>query len=66
MSRARSIGAFVIDFVVGDDPRLFAVVCLGLAGTAGLAAAGAAAWWLLPMVVLGALALSVRRARPTT
>jgi hypothetical protein len=50
---------FLYDFLVGDDPRLFAVVIAGVAATA---AVGLNAWWLLPLVVCAGLAWSVRRA----
>jgi hypothetical protein len=52
------------DFVVGDDWRLAlaAVVAIGL--TAIVCALGASAWWLAPLVALGALRWSLRRAAP--
>ena len=62
MSRIRAFGAFWWDFIVGDDWRIAAGVVLALAGTAGLAAAGLAAWWLLPLIVALVLVLSLRRA----
>jgi hypothetical protein len=57
----RGFGAFLWDFVVGDDPWLAVVVVVGIAGTALLAHAGLAAWWLLPLVALVGLVLSVLR-----
>jgi hypothetical protein len=64
---ARSFGAFWWDFIVGDDWRIAAGVVLALAATAGLAAAGVPAWWLLPLAVVGLLGLSLRSAaRPRT
>jgi hypothetical protein len=62
MSRLRGFGAFWWDFIVGDDWRIAAGVIVALAATAGLAAAGIAAWWLLPLVVALVLVLSLRRA----
>jgi hypothetical protein len=62
VSRLRAFGAFWWDFIVGDDWRIAAGVIIALAGTAGLAAAGIAAWWLLPLVVALVLVLSLRRA----
>ena len=62
MSRLRAFGAFLYDFVVGDDPWLAALVVVALAVTGILAGAGAAAWWVLPLVVVAALAVSVHRA----
>jgi hypothetical protein len=58
----RAFGAFWWDFIVGDDWRIAAGVILALAATAGLAAAGLAAWWLLPLVVALLLVLSLHRA----
>ncbi|HUZ02863.1 MAG TPA: hypothetical protein VMU89_21185 [Thermomicrobiaceae bacterium] len=64
---ARAFVAFWVDLVIGDDWRIAAGVMLSLAGTALLAhAAHLHAWWLLPPVVLGVLALSVARAARTT
>ena len=64
---ARSFGAFWWDFIVGDDWRIAAGVVLALAATAGLAAAGVPAWWLLPLAVVALLGRSLRRAaRPRT
>jgi hypothetical protein len=50
------------DFVVGDDWRTALGVVLALALTALLGAASIAAWWVMPLAVLGLLALSIRRA----
>jgi hypothetical protein len=63
----RSFGAFWWDFIVGDDWRIAAGVVLALAATAGLAAAGVPAWWLLPLAVVVLLGRSLRSAaRPRT
>jgi hypothetical protein len=58
----RRAAASVWDFVVGDDwlTALGVVVALGV--TAVIAATGAAAWWVMPVAVIGLLALSLRRA----
>ena len=58
----RGVLAGIWDFVVGDDWRLAlaAVVAIGL--TAIACALGLSAWWLAPLVALGALAWSLRRA----
>ncbi|HLJ02975.1 MAG TPA: hypothetical protein VKT31_06015 [Solirubrobacteraceae bacterium] len=50
------------EFVAGDDwvAAVGVVVALGI--TALIAAAGAAAWWVMPVAAIGLLALSVRRA----
>jgi hypothetical protein len=58
----RAFGAFWWDFIVGDDWRIAVGVIIALSATAGLAAAGIAAWWLLPLVVALVLLLSLRRA----
>jgi hypothetical protein len=62
MTRARGLLLAAWDFVVGDDWRTAIGVVLALALTALLAAAGIAAWWVMPPAVLGLLALSVLRA----
>jgi hypothetical protein len=53
------------DFIVGDDWRLAlaAVVAIGL--TALVCALGLSAWWLAPLVALGALRWSLRGVRPS-
>ena len=53
----RRILLAVWDFIVGDDWRLAlaAVVAIGL--TAIVCALGVSAWWLAPLVALGALRL---------
>ena len=61
MRIVRSALAFAADFVLGEDPRIAVVVVVGLGATALLAWGGAAAWWVLPVAVAGALAHSVRR-----
>ena len=50
------------DFVVGDDPLAAAGVLLALGVTAAVAAVGAPAWWVMPVLVTGVLGLSLRRA----
>jgi len=63
MKRLKAFGAFIYDFVVGDDWHVAALVVIGLAVTAVLAhAAKVNAWWLLPVVVVAALVWSLRRA----
>jgi hypothetical protein len=62
MTRASALLAGVWDFVVGDDWRTAIGVALALALTALIAALGISAWWVMPLAVLGLLALSVRRA----
>jgi hypothetical protein len=62
MSRLRALGAFLYDFVVGDDPLIAAGIVLALGLTATLEGAGVAAWWLLPVAVVTVLSLSLHRA----
>lgn len=50
------------EFVVGDDALAAALVVVAIAATAGLAALGVAAWWLLPLAVPLVLYNSLRRA----
>ncbi len=61
MRRLRAFGAFLYDFVIGDDPRIAVVVVLALGLTAVAAEAGRAAWVVLPVCVVGVLAFSVLR-----
>jgi hypothetical protein len=62
MSYLTAFGRFWWDFVVGDDWRvaLGLLVALGVSGL--LASQDIAAWWLLPIAVIGLLADSLRRA----
>jgi hypothetical protein len=62
MTRLRGFLLGVWDFIVGDDWRTALGVVLALALTALLADVGISAWWVMPLAVLGLLALSIRRA----
>jgi hypothetical protein len=63
MKQLKSFGAFWYDFIVGDDWHVAALVAAGLALTAVLVhAAPVNAWWLLPLIVVAALAWSLHRA----
>ncbi len=66
MGRVRDVLRFGYDFVVGDDWRVALAVVAALAVTAGVAAAGAAAWWVLPAVVAVVLPGSLWRAARST
>ena len=57
-----AFGHFWWDFVIGDDWLVAVLVAVAIGATAALAAAGVAAWWLLPLAVLLVLWLSLRRA----
>jgi hypothetical protein len=60
--RLQAFGRFWWDFVVGDDWVVAVLVAIAIGVTAALAAAGVAAWWLLPLAVLLVLYVSLRRA----
>ncbi len=62
MSRVRAFGAFLYDFIVGDDWRVAAGVAVALGVTAVAAGAGLTAWWIMPVAALGLLAASLWRA----
>jgi hypothetical protein len=61
VSRLRAFGAFLYDFLIGDDPAIAAAVVVALGLTAAIAGAGIAAWWILPVAVAAVLAVSVLR-----
>ena len=62
MSYLARFGRFWWDFVVGDDWVAAALVALGIAATALVAASGIAAWWVMPLAVVVVLYVSLRRA----
>jgi hypothetical protein len=62
MRRVRAFGAFLYDFVVGDDWRVAAGVVVAIGVTAVAAGAGLTAWWIMPVAALGLLAASLWRA----
>ena len=63
MSRVRAFGAFLYDFVIGDDWWVAAGVVLALGLTYLLAhAASVTAWWLVPAVLVALLPLSLWKA----
>ncbi len=62
MTRVQGFLAGVWEFVIGDDWRTALGVVLALGLTALLAETALSAWWLMPLAVLGLLALSIRRA----
>ncbi|MGO9249500.1 MAG: hypothetical protein ACLQQB_01220 [Solirubrobacteraceae bacterium] len=61
MTPASALLAGVWELVVGDDWRTALGVVLALALTALLAEATTSAWWVMPLAVIGLLALSIRR-----
>lgn len=62
MQRVQALLLAVWEFVAGDDWRTAVGVVVALGVTAIVAAAGLPAWWVMPLAVLGLLALSIRRA----
>jgi len=62
MSRLRAFGAFLWDFVVGDDWRIALGVVVALGVTAVVAGAGLSAWWIMPVATVGLLGASLWRA----
>jgi hypothetical protein len=63
MRRIRAFGAFLYDFVIGDDWWVAAGVALALALTYLLAhAAAVTAWWTVPVVLIALLPVSLWRA----
>ncbi len=62
MSKVRAFGSFWLDFVVGDDWRIAALVVVALGATALLVAAGVNAWWLVPACVAVVVPWSVWQA----
>jgi hypothetical protein len=61
-NRLRTFGAFLYDFVIGDDPLIAAAVVVALGLTAAFAGAGISAWWILPAGVVVVLSFSLSRA----
>jgi hypothetical protein len=61
MGSLRALGAFLYDFVVGDDPLIAATVVIALGTTAALVSADVPAWWLLPSAVVAVLSVSLHR-----
>ena len=61
-SRVRAFGAFLWDFVVGDDWRTAVGVVVALGVTALAASSGVTAWWIMPVCTVGLLAASLWRA----
>lgn len=62
MNRLRAFGAFLWDFVIGDDWRIALGVAVALGVTAVVAGSGTTAWWVVPLATVGLLAASLWRA----
>ena len=61
MNPLKRFGLFWYDFLVGDDWRVLIGAAIALGLTYALAHNGIAAWWVLPLLILGLLAASVSR-----
>ena len=62
MSKLADFARFWWDFVVGDDWRVSVEIVVAVGATAALTSGGVAAWWVLPIAVVGVLYGSLRRA----
>jgi hypothetical protein len=62
MKRLRAFGAFVYDFVIGDDWQIAAGVAVALGLTYAVSRTSVAAWWLVPAALLVLLPVSLLRA----
>jgi hypothetical protein len=62
MTTVKRFALFWYDFVIGDDWIIAVGVVSAIAGTYGLHQAGLRDWWLLPVAVIGILALALVRA----
>lgn len=60
--RLQAVAAFWYDFLIGEDWLIPVAVIAGLAGAYGLAQAGLAAWWPLPVAVAVVMPASLWRA----
>ena len=58
----KGFARFWYHFIIGDDWTLAAGVAVALLLTALLNAQGVAAWWMVPLVAVVAIAVSLRRA----
>jgi hypothetical protein len=59
---ARAFVLFWVDYIVGDDWRVAALIGAALLASWGLVEAGIPAWWLLPLAVVASAAQSLHRA----
>ncbi|HET9894259.1 MAG TPA: hypothetical protein VFQ44_04945 [Streptosporangiaceae bacterium] len=63
MSKVKAFGAFIYDFVIGDDWIVAAGVAIALIITYALShAAKVPAWWLVPVALVLLLPVSLWRA----
>jgi hypothetical protein len=66
MNRLKQFGAFMYDFVVGDDWQVAAGVAVALGLTAALQHASVSAWWVVPAAVAVLLPYTLWRAARKT
>src|SRR5260370_11036438 len=59
MTFLRNFGAFWYNFIIGDDWHIAATVVVALVLTALLVHGSIAAWWVLPLAVVGSLGMSL-------
>ena len=59
---ARAFVLFRVDYIVGDDWKVAAVIGAALLASWGLVEAGIPAWWLPPLAVVASAAQSLHRA----
>jgi hypothetical protein len=60
--RLRAFGAFLYDFVIGDDWVIAAGVVVALGLTYAVSRTSVAGWWLVPAALLVLLPVSLLRA----
>jgi hypothetical protein len=65
ISGLAAFGRFWYRFIVGDDWVIAVAIALALVADYFLLRAGYSAWWLLPVVVIGVMAVSLWRGRNT-
>jgi hypothetical protein len=66
MGKLRSFLLFWYRFIVGDDWRIAAGVVIALSIAAALSLAGINAWFVFPLIIVGGLLVSLRRAIKAT
>jgi hypothetical protein len=57
----KAVVLFLVDYIIGDDWTVAALIALGLLATWRLVEADVPAWWALPLFVLAANVQSLRR-----
>ena len=62
LGRLRGFGAFLYDFVIGDDWRVAVAVVAGLLATWAVSTTVVPAWWIAPVMVATLVPYSLWRA----